>query len=70
KLLQSSCTIYVSTIYLVVAYHLMVWGAISASGTGDLVNIDGIINKKVYHNIFRPVRLIMGQSNIRTYNKK
>ena len=29
----------------------MVWGAISASGTGDLVKIDGIVDKKVYHNI-------------------
>ncbi len=29
----------------------MVWGAISASGTGDLVNIGGIMDKKVYHNI-------------------
>lgn len=28
----------------------MVWGAISASGTGDLVKIDGIMDKKVYHN--------------------
>ena len=26
-------------------------GAISASGTGDLVKIDGIMDNKVYHNI-------------------
>ena len=30
---------------------IMVWGAISASGTGDLVKIHGIMDKKVYHNI-------------------
>ena len=30
---------------------IMVWGAIAASGTGDLVKIDGIMDKKVYHNI-------------------
>lgn len=30
---------------------IMVWGAISAPGTGDLVKIDGIIDKKVYQNI-------------------
>ena len=29
----------------------MEWGAISASGTGDLVKIDGTMDKKVYHNI-------------------
>ena len=29
----------------------MVWGAISATGTGDLVKIHGIMDKKVYHNI-------------------
>ena len=29
----------------------MVWGAISASGTGDFLKIDGIMDKKVYHNI-------------------
>lgn len=29
----------------------MVWGAISASGTDDLLNIDGIMDKKVYLNI-------------------
>ena len=29
----------------------MVWSAISAAGTGDLVKIDGIMDKKVYHNI-------------------
>ena len=30
---------------------IMVCGAISAAGTGDLVKIDGIMDKKVYHNI-------------------
>ena len=30
---------------------ITVWGAISASGTGDLVKIDGIMDKKLYHNI-------------------
>ena len=30
---------------------IMVWGAISAAGTGDLVKIDGIMDKNVYHNI-------------------
>ena len=30
---------------------IMAWGAISASGTGDLVKMDGIMDKKVYHNI-------------------
>lgn len=29
---------------------IMVWCAISASGTGDLVKTDGIMDKKVYHN--------------------
>src|SRR4029434_9723594 len=29
----------------------MVWGAISASGTGDFVKMYGIMDKKVYHNI-------------------
>ncbi len=29
----------------------MVWGAISASGRGDLVKIDGIMDKKIYYNI-------------------
>ena len=30
---------------------ITVWGAISASGTGDLVKMYGIMDKKVYHNI-------------------
>ena len=30
---------------------IMVWGGISASGTSDLVKIDGIMDKKVYHKI-------------------
>ena len=30
---------------------IMVWGAISASGTGDFVKMYGIMDKKVYHNI-------------------
>ncbi len=29
----------------------MVWGAIAAAGTGDLVKMDGIMDKKAYHNI-------------------
>lgn len=31
--------------------RIMVWGAISNSETGDLVKIDGIMDKKAYHNI-------------------
>lgn len=30
---------------------MMVWGTISASGTGDLMKTDGIMDKKVYPNI-------------------
>ena len=29
----------------------MVWGSISGGGVGDLVKIEGIMDKKVYHNI-------------------
>ena len=29
----------------------MVWGSISGTGLGSLVKIDGIMDKKVYHNI-------------------
>ena len=38
----------------------MVWGAISASGTGDLVKMYGIMDKKVYHNILVRYRVPSG----------
>jgi transposase len=31
--------------------NIMVWGSISGTGLGGLVKIDGIMDKKVYHNI-------------------
>ena len=31
--------------------NIMVWGSISGRGVGDLVNIGGIMDKMVYHNI-------------------
>ena len=41
----------------------MVWSAILASGTGDLVKIDGIMDKKVYYNILREARSIIWESS-------
>lgn len=31
---------------------VVVWGSISASGVGDLLKIDGIMNAKRYHQIW------------------
>ena len=31
--------------------HIMVWGSFPGGGVGDLVKIEGIMDKKVYHNI-------------------
>ena len=39
---------------------ITVWGAISASGTGDLVKMYGIMDKKVYHNILVRHRIPSG----------
>ena len=38
----------------------MVWVAISASGTEDLVKMYGIMDKKVYHNILVRYRVPSG----------
>ena len=41
--------------------NIMVWGSILGGGVGDLVKIEGIMDKKVYHNILVRHAVLFGR---------